>query len=72
MEEAPSLQKNSAPKNQQLTTEKTLIGMFVFFVTLSILLMVVQSKWYYFTFGLSLVVLLVTYKEGLTAMEDEE
>jgi hypothetical protein len=53
-----------------LGAEKILIGAFVFFVMLTVLLIALQSGWYYFTFALSLAVLLVTYKEGLVAMED--
>ncbi|MBI4150263.1 hypothetical protein HY488_02565 [Candidatus Woesearchaeota archaeon] len=61
----------SCPK-PVLATEKILITIFVLFIALTILLITMQSKWYYFTFAISLIVLFVTYKEGLVAMEDEE
>ncbi|GEM_PF-6171316 len=55
-----------------LAAEKLLIGIFIFFVGMTILLIVFQSRWYYATFAVSLVVLMVTYKEGLVAMGGEE
>jgi len=58
-------------KASLLAAEKTLIGVFVFFVALTVFLIAIGTSWYYFTFVLSLVVLLVTYKEGLIAMEDQ-
>lgn len=54
-----------------LAAEKLLLTVFIFFVILTVFLIIVQSRWYYATLALSLVVLLVTYKEGLVAMEEE-
>jgi len=45
--------------------------LFTFFVSLTILLIIFQSRWYYATLVLSIVVVLITYKEGLVAMEEE-
>ncbi len=65
-EPAPSPSENTT---SLLSAEKLLIGVFMFFVGLTLFLIVVQSRWYYLTFLLSLGVMLVTYKEGLVAME---
>lgn len=54
-----------------LAAEKLLLTVFIFFVILTVFLIILQSRWYYATLALSLVVLLVTYKEGLVAMEEE-
>ena len=66
------LQSSSLPESSSLlSAEKLLIGSFAFFVGFTLLLIIIQSRWYYLTFVLSLVVVLITYKEGLVAMEEE-